>query len=140
MDKKDIDVLARTIFGEARGEGVQGMAAVACVIRNRVRLDLHGDGRPDWWGEGYEGVCLKPWQFSCWNAGDPNRPLLERVTKMDSLFAQAWAVASLAVAGGYLVDVTNGATHYHAKTVFPDWAKGVKPCAEIGRHLFYRLV
>lgn len=32
---EDIDTMARTIWGEARGEGVQGMQAIACVIMNR---------------------------------------------------------------------------------------------------------
>ena len=33
-----IDVLARTIWGEARGEGTSGMSAVACVVINRVKI------------------------------------------------------------------------------------------------------
>jgi spore germination cell wall hydrolase CwlJ-like protein len=33
---KDRDVLARTIYGEARGEGMAGMFAVGWTIRNRV--------------------------------------------------------------------------------------------------------
>lgn len=29
------------------------------------------DGKEkSWWGEGYAGVCQKPWQFSCWNKTD----------------------------------------------------------------------
>jgi hypothetical protein len=66
--EKDRDILARTIFGEARGEGVAGQIAVAWTIRNRVN-----DGKDkSWWGEGYAGVCQKPYQFSCWNKNDPN--------------------------------------------------------------------
>ena len=61
---KDQDILARTLWGEARGEGVAGQIAVAWSIRNRVEMDLHNDGKPDWWGEGYAGVCKKPYQFS----------------------------------------------------------------------------
>ena len=65
----DIDTLARTIYGEARGESRQGKIAVACVILNRVkRKKMCG------WREinGYKvatvaATCLKPWQFSCWN-------------------------------------------------------------------------
>jgi len=52
----DIDVLARTLWGEARGEGPAGQVAVAWTIRNRVN-----DGRAkSWWGEGYTGVCKAP--------------------------------------------------------------------------------
>jgi hypothetical protein len=38
---RDIDTLARTIWGEARNQGREGMIAVAWVIRNRVDIDLH---------------------------------------------------------------------------------------------------
>ena len=66
--EKDRDILARTLWGEARGEGFDGQIAVAWTIRNRVF-----DGKAkSWWGEGYAEVCLKPWQFSCWNQNDPN--------------------------------------------------------------------
>ena len=56
MSEKDIDVLARTIWAEARGEGVAGQVAVGRCIRNRVEADLGKDGKPDWWGDGYVGV------------------------------------------------------------------------------------
>jgi spore germination cell wall hydrolase CwlJ-like protein len=31
-----LDTLALTIYGEARGERVEGRVAVACVVRNRI--------------------------------------------------------------------------------------------------------
>ncbi|AZD06253.1 Cell wall hydrolase [Pseudomonas chlororaphis] len=70
--EKDRDLLARTLWGEARGEGLAGQIAVAWTIRNRVN-----DGKAkSWWGEGYAGVCQAPYQFSCWNKNDPNYPFL----------------------------------------------------------------
>jgi spore germination cell wall hydrolase CwlJ-like protein len=36
VTEKDRDVLARTLWGEARGEGLAGMVAVAWSIRNSV--------------------------------------------------------------------------------------------------------
>lgn len=36
VTEKDRDVLARTLWGEARGEGLAGQIAVAWTIRNRV--------------------------------------------------------------------------------------------------------
>lgn len=43
---KDRDILARTIWGEAMGEGLDGMIATAWTIRNRVF-----DGKAkSWWG------------------------------------------------------------------------------------------
>ena len=68
VTEKDLDILARTLWGEARGESLAGQIAVAWTIRNRVN-----DGNAkSWWGEGYVGVCQKPYQFSCWNKNDPN--------------------------------------------------------------------
>lgn len=40
---KDVDVLARTIFGEARGETVSGMEAVASVVMNRLAFPAAAD-------------------------------------------------------------------------------------------------
>lgn len=135
----DIDVLARTLWGEARGEGITGMMAVASVILNRVNADLGHDGKPDWWGEGIVGVCQKKYQFSCWLDNDPNLPKMRKVTVADKAFSEAYAVATKAVYGT-LPDVTNGATHYHEKSWHPDWAKGRQPVATVGSHIFYRLV
>lgn len=69
---KDRDILARTLWGEARGEGLAGQIAVAWTIRNRVNDLKTGP----WRGEGYSGVCQKPYQFSCWNRTEPNYQFL----------------------------------------------------------------
>lgn len=130
-----IDFLARTIWGEARGESVRGMEAVACVILNRAAISKRR--RNYWWGNDVTSVCLKPFQFSCWNEGDPNREKLLAVTESDPQFAICLRIAKRAL-GGALPDITNGATHYHAKGCSPSWAREMQPCAEVGRHLFYR--
>lgn len=63
-DHHDVVTLARTLWGEARGEPIEGQVAVAWVIRNRA------DGAR-FAGQllGREGavahVCLTLWQFSC---------------------------------------------------------------------------
>lgn len=132
----ECDVLARTLWGEARGEGTLGMEAVACVILNRVKeSDKRG---PRWWGANIIQVCQKPYQFSCWNRSDPNFKQLQSVDEKDLYFATAMRVARRALIG-VLADVTNGATHYHAEGLLPFWARGVQPCAKIGRHVFYRI-
>lgn len=124
-----LDTLARTLWGEARGEGRHGMHAVASVILNRA-------ARPGWWGRSVTEVCLRPRQFSCWLAGDPNRPKLLRVQPSDTAFALALEIAARALAGR-LPDITHGSTHYHAVEVAPSWARGRAPCVVIGRHAFY---
>lgn len=128
-DAVSIDVLARTLWGEARGEGEGGMYAVACVIQNRVRA-------PGWWGATWREVSQKPWQFSCWNAADPNRIKLLAVDTSDEQFAQAVEIATRAVNGG-LEDVTGGATNYKATWAIAAWADKMTKVAVIGGHEFY---
>lgn len=130
-----VDILARTLWGEARGEPVRGIEAVAAIIVNRVKRTQERGGRY-WWGGTIEQVCQKPWQFSCWNDNDPNRAKLEAVNEKDRSFRICLRVARRAAAG-VLDDPTRGSTHYHTKTVFPPWAKTRLPAAEIGNHLFY---
>ena len=129
------DVLARTLWGEARGERDASLAmkAVANVVLNRRRKNT-------WWGKTITEVCRKPWQFSCWNAGDPNLSKLLRVESSDRQFAIALGIARQAVSGDLGSDPTQGATHYYADSLHtvPTWARGRSPCALIGRHRFYR--
>lgn len=135
-EDRAVDILARTIYGEARGEGKGGMEAVANVIMNRVAIAQAHKGY--WWGNDIFEVCRKPYQFSCWNTGDANFGKIVSVTPDDPVFMTCVRVARRAVLG-FLKDGTNGATHYHARGVFPAWADGRKPCAVIGRHIFYKL-
>ena len=134
----DREIVARTIWGEARGEGVEGMRAVAAVIANRVRADLAGDGRTDWWGEGWRGVCLARFQFSCWNENDANRARMLEARNTSLWMPEALAIADEAMSGR-LVDPTGGATHYFADYITPPaWAKGFTRTVKIGRHIFFR--
>lgn len=133
--ERDTDTLARTIYGEARGELVRGQEAVAAVVINRVRRARVRGGRY-WWGATIEEVCHKPWQFSCWNPNDPNREKIRTVTAENRTFQTCLRVARRAVSGT-LKDATGGATHYHALGAAPVWARRLAPCAEIGRHQFY---
>jgi spore germination cell wall hydrolase CwlJ-like protein len=108
------------------------MAAVACVVLNRVRHQTY-------WGRGVDEVCRKPYQFSCWNPGDRNRAKLLAVQAGDPQFRSALRIAADAVTSR-LADPTRGATHYHARSLAarpPRWAVGHRPCAVIGHHLFF---
>ena len=143
--------MALTMWGAARNEGNAGLVAVGWTIRNRAEADLWGDGKPDWWGEGIAGVCLRPWQFSCWNDNDPGSAQMRAMltggsTDSGSLNAKGLADAKLqqcvAIAGGVLDgrigDPTKGVTHYYADYIAtPKWAKGKDPGVIIGRHRFF---
>ena len=128
--------MARTLYGEARGEGLIGIEAVANVIINRVALSKK---YTLWWGKTIPEVCLKPFQFSCWTPSDNNFYQLIRVTQADATFRMCQRVAQRAISGT-LTDITKGATHYHRKDVSPAWARKLTPVFEYKNHLFYREV
>lgn len=127
-----IETLARTIWGEARGEPHLGQEAVANVVINRVRT-------PCWWGDSVISVCRAPWQFSCWNEDDPNRAKLLAVTADDREFAAILRIAREACAGE-LPDLTNGANSYYAiGAPMPAWARDAALTLVVGHHRFYRV-
>lgn len=132
-------VLAQTIYGEARGEATDdGRKAVAQVIRNRVN-----DAKKRY-GKGFAGVCLKSKQFSCWNAGDPNRAeMLNEENWETAKFKNCRDIAKAAIAGNVGKDI-DGALHYHATGIAkPSWvisSATVTKTATIGGHVFYKNV
>ena len=128
---QQVDIVARTIWGEARGEGATGMQAVANVIINRAK-------KPGWWGHNIVDVCLAPSQFSAWNRNDPNYAKVQAVTTATSSFKTALTIAGRAVAGT-LPDITGGATSYHTVAINPYWADDSKLLKIIGAHKFYAI-
>lgn len=129
----EYEVLARTIWGEARSEGLAGMVAVASVIMKRVSMGYQGFGIKE--------VCTRKYQFSCWLEGDPNRNKLLGVSGADPIFAQCCVIAELA-AQGLLNDNTQGSKHYHVTSMgFPvSWGEEKEPCVIIEDHSFYNNV
>lgn len=128
-----VDILARTLGGEARGCGMDAMRHVACVILNRAKY-------PRWWGKDIVTVCQKPWQFSCWNPDDPNRAIIMSANITQLWFRQALQVAHETVERT-LVDVTNNADSYYAKTMLrkPSWASPETLTYIDQWHAFHRL-
>lgn len=136
--QQDIRTVAATLYGEARGEGLHGMIAVACVIRNRV-------SKPCWWGKDIQTVCHRPFQFSCWNPDDPNRKVLVAIEagaepKDAAAFADCVRAAELVFIDN-MADIVQGATSYCTKAVAKQtyWAQGQTPLVSIGAHNFYRI-
>jgi N-acetylmuramoyl-L-alanine amidase len=129
MTPHDLDILARTIYGEARGETAEGKIAVGRVIINRWK-----SGK--WFaGKTIAETCQKPWQFSCWNTNDPNRAKL--LAASHQKLANSIRAAEAAERGDG-PDWLEGCTHYHTTAVAPKWSIGQKPVGHIGTHVFYR--
>ena len=60
----------------------------AWVIRNRA-------DNPRWWGNDITDVCLKKYQFSCWNHNDPNYPrLTNEATRVRPDFQAGYVVCT----------------------------------------------
>jgi spore germination cell wall hydrolase CwlJ-like protein len=119
-------VVAITILAEARGEGTKGMYAVAAVIAQRA---MERKRTP-------EQICLKPYQFSCWNG--------KKVADLEHLLTVPQAKYAILLAKTVKQlsrDYVGYANHYHATWMKqkPYWAKGVKPVKVIGNHAFYKL-
>ncbi|MDR0406967.1 MAG: cell wall hydrolase [Holosporales bacterium] len=132
---EDVDILARTVYGEARGEfaktGIAALIAVANVIFNRGQ-------RKTFWGGSIRDICLQPQQFSCWNVQDPNYILIKKIMRGEMLFDLCWDIAQNVLKEKW-PDLTKGADHYHALSVAPFWALGKKPLLTLGHHVFYKL-
>jgi len=125
----DTEIMAKTLFGEARGSALETKQAVANVIMNRVK-------EPRWWGSDVRSVCLKPYQFSCWNQSDPNRPVIVAATAADPVYEQCLELASRAMAGN-LPDSTGGCDSYCVVGTNPAWAQKLTPYFTSGNMNFY---
>lgn len=129
---QELACLAFNVYFEARGEPVAGQYAVAEVTMNRVASGRYPDT-----------ICGVVHQKN-W---DPLRKryvsafswteLDERPSREDETFRRAWEIAK-AVYDGRHTPMLRGATHYHAVHIKPSWARGNKPVARIGNHVFYR--
>lgn len=122
---KEAKIIAITILAEARGEGEAGMYAVGAVIAQRA---FEGKRTPS-------EVCLKKWQFSCWNG--------KGVKDLAHLLKTPQAKYALLIAkniNNLSREFVGYANHYHNNKIKPPyWAKGKKPVKVIGNHIFYKL-
>ena len=125
----DQDTLARTAWGEGRGEGLEGMQAVLNVLMNRV-------GQPGF-PSSPSGVALQPNQFSAWSPSDPNRQQMLQTGMHDPSFIQAAGLAKKAL-GGKLPDITGGATHYTGPGAKENWSKTMQLSTAVGKHRFFK--
>ena len=148
----DLHAMALTLWAEARGEGVNGMAEVAGVIIVRFN-------NPGWWtrdrgddipDDTIEAACRDPWQFSCWNKNDPNLPKMLAMGINHPELVNAKRVAQDVLAGHRVPhSLVEGCDHYHALGWSPDWLnirdkdKNIVgrrvPVFIEGRHAFYKI-
>lgn len=118
------------VYGEARGEGQQGMLAVANVVKNRVEQR----------GTYVHQEILRDRQFSYFNNDweMAKRDLEKFDCKKDAESLKTAFKVSLMVMFNTKGDNTKGATFYHAKRVKPYWVDYVDLTVEIKNHVFYK--
>lgn len=126
---RDLDCLTQAVYYEARGEGADGMKAVAQVVLNRVR---HPAFPKTVCGVVFQGAARSTgcqFSFTCSGA------MRGRVNQ--AAWNRARTVASNAMSGSVFSRVGN-ATHFHTTAVTPGWRSSLVQVSQVGSHLFYR--
>lgn len=121
--------LSEALYFEARGESVRGMFAVAEVILNRVDDTRYPDTICGVVNQGTGERFRCQFTYTC-----DGRP--ENI-RNDRAYERVGKVAKLMMSG-MPRRLTDGATHYHTKSVKPNWSKVFPRTVTIGYHHFYR--
>lgn len=116
QSSSDLNLLARCVYAEARGEPYAGQVAVAAVVLNRVKSASFPNT--------ISGVIYQPWAFTSVNDGQIN------LTPNDS----AYKAAQDALNGW---DPSYGCLYYYnASTATSKWIYSRKTVVTIGKHVF----
>lgn len=128
-NQNDTDCLTQAVYYEARGEGTDGMRAVAQVIVNRVRNPNYPKSIC---AVVYQGASQHGCQFSFACDGSADTPA------RNAAWRRARSIAEAAM-NGYVMKSVGSATSFHTVSVHPDWAGTMQRVATIGSHIFYQL-
>lgn len=123
---KECSTMSIAVYHEARGEGWDGMKAVANVIKNRVESSKFRNTVVD--------VVHRPWQFSYVHELDNKEPRDLRSYKKALIISHR-------VLTGKVEDNTMGSTHYLAPKKLkklPRWANEFERTVAINNHVFFR--
>jgi len=126
---RDLDCLTQAVYYEARGEGRDGMKAVAQVVLNRAR---HPAFPKSVCGVVFQGANRSTgcqFSFTC------NGAMRGRVNT--AAWNRARTIATSALSGEVFGAVGN-ATHFHTTGVSPQWRNSLVRVSQVGDHLFYR--
>ena len=126
---RDLECLTQAVYYEARGEGRDGMKAVAQVVLNRVRHRAFPNSVCSvvFQGAGRRTGCQ--FSFTC------DGSMRGRVNR--AAWNRARDIASSALSGSVYAGVGN-ATHFHTTGVSPQWRNSLIRVSQVGDHLFYR--
>lgn len=127
------NIITRTIWAEAKGEGERGMRAVASVIYNRGRGQVSN----------YVPVAIRRWQFSCWNGTTPE---FWDNFQIRIRSGTAWDIATKITEemfDGTFTPITDANHYYNPSLASPSWSRTSsgepRPFTMIGNHKFLKL-
>lgn len=121
--------LTEALYFEARGEPLRGVFAVAEVVLNRVDSPDYPNTVCGVVHQGSGGLYQCQFTYTCDGLSD--------VATDQAAWNRVGQVAR-AMLDGAPRTLTDGATHYHTRSVNPSWANRFPRTAEVGAHLFYR--
>lgn len=126
---RDLECLTQAVYYEARGEGREGMRAVAQVVLNRTRHAAFPRTVCSVVFQGSNRRTGCQFSFTCNGAmrGPVNRAAWNR----------ARDVAAAALDGAVYTPV-GAATHFHTTAVSPRWRGSLVRITQVGDHVFYR--
>ena len=134
--------LALNTYHEAKNQSMIGQIATAQVVMNRVEDSRYpntvcevvkqGPTRTSWKDPSKRIPVKHRCQFSWYCDGKSDIPKNKKAWK------KAQDYAYLVLNNRIRIDVTEGATHYHATYVKPAWAKTKTRTTRIETHIFYR--
>jgi spore germination cell wall hydrolase CwlJ-like protein len=122
--------LTEALYFEARGESVAGIFAVAEVILNRVESSRYPDTVCGVIHQGTGKLFECQFTYTC----DGKKETITEPRAYDMV----GKVARLMLDGKPRT-LTDGATHYHTKSVAPRWSRVFARTTTIGYHHFYRM-
>ena len=138
---RETSCLALNIYHEARGQSIAGQIAVGQVTLNRVRdkrfpntvceVITQGPHRPSWKGTGEMIPIRHRCHFSWYCDGKSDK--IRQPKTYQKIFE-----LSLILMNQDMIDITSGATHYHAYYVQPSWARTKTRTTKIEDHIFYK--
>lgn len=138
---QDVSCLALNIYHEARGQSIAGQIAVGQVTLNRVKdnrfpnticeVVMQGPHRASWKGTGEMIPVRHRCQFSWYCDGKSDK------IKQRKAYNQIVSLSQILIDQD-MIDITSGATHYHAYYVSPAWARSKKRTTKIEDHIFYK--
>ena len=130
--------LALNTYHEAKNQSMVGQVATAQVVMNRVADSRYPNTVCEVVKQGpkYKGSDVPvrhKCQFSWFCDGKSDEP-----RKDSKEWRMAQEYARIVLSGRIVLDVTEGATHYHATYVKPSWARTKTRTTRIESHIFYR--